>query len=238
MKRESLKVDKRDIQGKAVKKLRREGILPANIFGKGFESTAVQLPLKEFTEIYDKVGETGLVDITLGSDTIPVLIHNAQINPRTQMVVHADFFKVNLKEKIIAYIPIVGTGEAIAVRDNLGILLQQLSDLEVEALPTDLPEKIEVDITDLAEVGAQIVVSNLKIPAEVTAVTDANQTVFRIGEAVQEEPEPEPEAPAEGEEGAAPAEGEAPAESGGAGEGEEKAETPAEAEKESGKAGE
>lgn len=229
MKRESLKVEKRDVQGKAVKKLRREGILPANIFGKGFESTAVQLPLKEFTEIYDKVGETGLVDISLGSDTIPVLIHNAQINPKTQMVVHADFFKVNLKEKIITYVPIVATGEAIAVRDNLGILLQQLSDLEVEALPTDLPEKIEVDITDLAEVGAQIVVSDLKIPAEVTAVTDANQTVFRIGEAVQEEPEPEEEAPAEGEEGAAPAEGEAPTEGA---EAEEKAEAPAEAKEE------
>jgi large subunit ribosomal protein L25 len=63
MKRESLTVEKRTIQGKAVKKLRREGILPANIFGKQFESTAVQLPLKEFNEVYDKVGETGLVDL-------------------------------------------------------------------------------------------------------------------------------------------------------------------------------
>ena len=219
MKRESLKVEKRDITGKAVKKLRREGILPANIFGENFESTAVQLPLKEFTEIYDKVGETGLVDISYGEESIPVLIHNAQIDPRTQQIVHADFFKVNLKEKIIAHIPIVSTGEAIAVRDNLGILLQQLSDLEVEALPTDLPEKIEVDISNLAEVGSQITVGELTIPAEVSAVTEANQTVFRIGELAQEEPEPEPEV-VEGEEGEVPAEGEAPAE------GEEKAETP------------
>lgn len=227
MKRESLTVEKRTIQGKAVKKLRREGILPANIFGKQFESTAVQLPLKEFNEVYDKVGETGLVDLAYAGQTIPVLIHNAQINPRTQEVIHADFFKVNLKEKIVAYIPIVATGEAVAVRDNVGILLQQLSDLEVEALPTDLPEKIEVDITDLAEVGSQITVADLKIPAEVTSITDANQTVFRIGEAVQEEPEPEPEAPAEGEEGATPTEGEAPTE---AAEGEEKPEAPAESE--------
>lgn len=207
MKRQSLTVEKRELLGKGVKKLRRDGVLPANIFGKNFESTAVQVPTKEFIDVYKVAHETGLVDIAYAGETIPVLIHNVQIDPRTQNPVHADFFKVNLKEKTIAYVPIEAVGEAPAVQDKLGVLLQQLSELEIEALPTDIPEKIEANIEGLTEVGSQVTVGDLKAPANITFVTDAGQTVFRIGELVQEEPEEE--VPVEGEEGA---EGETPAE--------------------------
>lgn len=214
-KRPSLKVEKREITGKKVKQLRREGIVPANIYGKDFVSTAVQLPLKSFNDTFKEVGETGLVDLELDDNTMPVLIKNVYIDPRSASVLHADFHKVNLKEKITAQIPIFPVGEAPAVVDNLGILLHPLSELEVEALPTELPEKIEVNIENLKEVDQQITVADLKVEGDVTVLTDPGTVVFKIDEIKEPEPEPEP-IPAEGEEAA---EGEVTAE-----EGKEKAE--------------
>lgn len=217
MQREKIQVEKRTITGKKVSQLRKEGLVPANIYGKDFTSTSIQLPLKDFKTLYKKVGETGLVDVTLDGKVIPILIQNVHIDPKSQDVLHADFFKVNLKEKITANIPVVITGEAVAVTEKKGTLLQLLQEIEVEALPTDLPEKIEVNVEKLAEVDEQILVSELSIPSSVTVITDGTQGVVRIGELAKEEPVEvapavEGETPAEGE--AAPAEGEAaPAES-------------------------
>src|SRR3990172_8122762 len=187
-KREELKVEKRAVVGKRVKKLRREGILPANIYGKEFKSTSVQVPVKDFLKVFSEVNETGLVDLDYDSQTLPVLIHNVQIDPRTQTPVHADFFKVNLKEKITARVPVVAVGEAKAVVDKIGLLEQPVAELEVEALPTDLPEKIEVNVEALNAVEAEAAAA--------------------AAEAKEEAVPAEGEAPAEGE---VPAEGEAPA---------------------------
>ena len=243
-KREELKVEKRSVVGKKVRKLRREGILPANIYGKEFKSTSVQLPLKDFQKVFSIVHETGLVDLAYDSQTIPVLIHNVQIDPRTQTQIHADFFKVNLKEKITAHVPVVAIGEAKAVVDKIGLLEQPVAELEVEALPADLPEKIEVNVEALSVVDEQILVSDIKAPEGVTILSESSQLVFKIGELVTKEMEEEiaaaeaeaaaaaaeaaaEAAPAEGE---APAEGAAPAEEEAKPEGEPKAEEkPAEA---------
>ena len=222
MKRESIKVEKRDLTGKAVRKLRKQKILPANVYGKDFKSTAVQLPMQEFKDLFDKVHETGLVDLTLGSESIPVLIHNVQYNPMTQEALHADFMKVNLKEKITASVPIISAGEPKAVVDKLGVLLQNLSELEIEALPTDLPENIEVNVETLALVDDQITVEQIKIGSGIEVKTDPTQVVFKIGALVTKEMEEQAaadeaateaaveEAKAEGEgEKVTPAEGEA-----------------------------
>lgn len=189
MKRENLKAEKRTISGKKVKQLRRDGILPANIYGKNIESEAVQLPLKEFNTIFKIVHETGLVDLELDGKVHPVLIHNVQVHPMTYEPIHADFFQVNLKEKVKTSIPIVSVGEPKAVIDKIGVLLQSLSEVEIEALPADLPENIEVNVENLAAVDDHILLENIKIPAEVTLLTDASQTVFRIGELVSQEAE-------------------------------------------------
>ena len=218
-KRENLKVEKRAVVGKKVRKLRKEGILPANIYGKEFKSTSVQVPIKDFEKVFNIAHETGLVDIAIDSQTIPVLIHNVQIDPRSQAPVHADFFKVNLKEKITAKVPVVAVGESKAVLDKVGLLEQPLSEIEVEALPTDLPEKIEVNVENLAQVNDQIIVSDVKAPEGVTILTETSQLVFKIGELVTKAMEEQiaaaeaeaaaATAEAKPEEGAAPAEGEA-----------------------------
>ncbi len=189
MKREALNAEKRTIFGKRVKHLRREGLLPANMFGKGIKSLSVQMPLKEFQEIYKKVHETGLVDLSVAGETHPILIQNVHVDPQTHTPLHADFFKVNLKEKVKATIPIVGIGEPKAVIDKIGVLLQPLSEVEVEALPADLPEHLEINIERLAQIGESLTIADLKVPSDVEIMAEPAEMIFRIDELVSEEAE-------------------------------------------------
>lgn len=214
-KREKLNVTKRETLGKEVRKLRREGILPANIYGADFKSAAVQLPTKEFNHVFGISGETGLVDLEFDGQVIPVLIKNVFINNMTDEVLHADFHKVNLKEKVTTKIPVEAVGEAKAETDKVGLLEQPMMEIEIEALPTELPEKIEVNIENLAVIDDQILVSDLKAPAGVEILSDAGQVVFKIGELITKEMEEQMAADAAETEAAAEetaAEGEATAE--------------------------
>lgn len=203
MKHPQLKADAREVLGKKVKKLRREGILPANIYGKDLASTAVQVSMKEFQDLYAEVGETGLVDVMLDGQRRPILIKNVNMNYHTNTPLHADFYQVNLKEKVKTMVPLTIMGEAQAVTDKLGLMIQPLSEVEVEALPEELPETIEVQVEALAAIDEQLTVGDLQAPEGVTILTDPAQTVVKIAELVQEEPEEEvPAETAEGEAGA------------------------------------
>jgi large subunit ribosomal protein L25 len=227
MKHPLLVSEERSVLGKKVKKLRREGWLPANVYGKNIPSTSIQVKLHEFQEIYKQIGETGLLDLKYGDVTKPVLIKNLQIDYKSYTPLHADFYQVNLKEKIKTMVPVVLTGEAQAVKDNAGILLQTLSDVEIEALPEGLPENIEASVEHLAAVGDQVTVGDLKAPEGVTILTDAGHLVAKIGELTVA---PEPEEEAAEEEAGETTEGgeEAPAEGGESTEEEGSAEAPAE----------
>jgi large subunit ribosomal protein L25 len=197
MKHPQLKAEERTVLGKKVKKLRKEGYLPGNVYGKGLNSHALQVKLSDFETVYKEAGETGLVDLSYDDKTKPVLIKNLQMNHATRTLLHVDFYQVNLKEKVKATVPVVLTGEPKAVTDKLGLLLQTQSDVEIEALPDKLPENIEISVEHLAEIGEQITVADLKAPEDVAILTDSAQTVAKIVEPVVEEPEPEQ--PAEGE---------------------------------------
>lgn len=201
MKHPQLTVEKREIHGKKVRKLRREGILPANIYGKDLESVSVQVPIKEFEDVYKEVGETGLIDLMLDGKKRPVLIKNLQLTYPSRTPIHSDFFQVNLKEKVKTMVPLSFIGEPKAVDDNIGTLLQPVSEVEVEALPEALPENIEVNVEHLAAIDDQITIADLKIPEGVTILNDEGQVLAKIGELVVAEPEPE--TPEEGTEGEA-----------------------------------
>lgn len=187
MKKLTLAVEKRKILGKNVKKLRREDILPANIYGRNIKSLAVQVPYKEFEKVYKEAGETGLVDVEIAGEIKPSLIHNLQQDYYNHRILHVDFYQVNLKEKVKTTVPIQIVGEARAVSDKLGLLLQPLSQIEIEALPTDLPEKIEVDVTHLAAVNDQVAVKDIKTPTGVTILTGPEQVLVKIGELISKE---------------------------------------------------
>lgn len=222
MKKVTLSVEKRKVLGKKVKKLRKEGLLPANVYGKDVKSEAVQLPEKEFINTFKEVGETGLVELQVDGQVRPVLIHNVQYDSVTNAPIHADFYQVNLKEKVKTMVPLIFVGDPAAVINKVGILLEQLSELEVEALPTDLPENIEVNVEKLANVDEQITVADIKAPVGVTVLSDLGQVVAKIGELITKEAAAEAAAAAAAAEaakaeattaeGVPPVEGEAPAE--------------------------
>ncbi len=210
MNKHTLKVEKRELTGKKVKKLRKQGLLPGNIYGKGIESTSVQTNIKDFEAVYKETGASGLVELELGSEKRPVLIHKVQMNYLTNTPVHADFYQVNLKEKVKTMVPVVLTGEPKAVADKLGLLLQTLNEIEVEALPADLPENIEVDVTHLAAVGDQITVADVKKPAGIDILTEGEQVLAKIDNLVSKEAEEQAAAEAAASEEAKTEEGAAP----------------------------
>jgi len=200
MKHPQLKAEARTVLGKKVKKLRREGLLPGNVYGKGLNSYALQVKAADFERVHKETGDTGLINLEFDGKTKPVLVKNLQMNFETRTPLHVDFYQVNLKEKVKAVVPVVLVGEAKAVTDKVGLLLQSLSEVEVEALPDKLPENVEINVEHLAEIGEQVTVADLKVSEDVTVLTDPSQTIAKVNELVVEEPEPEE--PAEGEEGA------------------------------------
>jgi len=185
----SLKVGKRKVLGKKAKKLRRQGILPANIYGKKVKSLAVQVSLKDFLPVYKKTGETGIIEIVVEGEKNPrhVLIHNVQKDPLSGQPLHADFHQVSLTERITASIPIELTGESPAVQQKLGVLIQPLSEVEVEALPTNLPEQFTIDISSLKEVDQAITAGDLKPPAGVKILTSPKEILVKINPPTKEE---------------------------------------------------
>jgi large subunit ribosomal protein L25 len=191
-KRPVLDVEKREVLGKKVKHLRSKGIIPGSIYGHKFESVSVQMNLKDTEKLLAQVGESGLVDLKLkDGENLPVLFKNPQYHAMDGKLMHLDLYKVNLKEKITATVPVEFVGESPAVK--LGNVLMEITkEVEVEALPTDLPEKIEVDISGLTEVDQAINISDLKYDKDKVEVkNDAEQVVVKIAapkEEIIEEP--------------------------------------------------
>lgn len=185
----TLNAQKRTIVGRKVKKLRKDGIVPGNLFGKKVKSQSVQVAEKEFSSVFAKAGETGLVELMLDKQVHPVLVKNVTYHPVTGSLLHIDFFQVDLKEKVQTRVPLSFVGESPAVKDKLGVLLHILSEIEIEALPTDLPEKIEVDINGLAKVGDALKVADLKVSDKIKILTDASLEVVKVAPLVSREAE-------------------------------------------------
>jgi len=191
----TLKTNKRDLFGRKVSRLRKDGQIPANIFGKKIKSEAISVNAKEFTEVFKKAGETQIID--LGGK--PVLVSNIQTDPISDSVIHIDFRQVDLTEKISAKVPVELEGESPAEKQNLGTVVQQIHEIEVEALPPDLPEKITIDATILIEVDQAIYVKDLKVDKKVEIKTDLESIVVKVEPPTKEEVVAVVETPAEGE---------------------------------------
>lgn len=201
--RKTLKAEERKIVGRKVKTLRKQGFIPANLYGKKIKSVSLQIKNSDFQKIWKEAGETTLIDILVGEKIHPVLIHNAQIHPTTQDFIHVDFHEVSLTEKTTARIPVEITGESPAVSQGLGALIQPLSEIEVEALPADLPENFTIDISKLEQVDSQITVGEIAVNAEkIKILIDPSEIVVKVG-ALQKEEIPAP-VPAETEGETAP----------------------------------
>jgi large subunit ribosomal protein L25 len=176
----------RKITGKKVKKVRREGLLPAGLYGKGVTSLSLSVPLKEFLQAYAKTGETGLVEVKCAGKNYHTLIAHVQLHPVTRQPLHAQFHAVSLTEKIKAHVPVILVGKSPAVAAGTGILLPALHEVEVEALPADLPEKLAVEVEKLTEVGQQVTVGDLSVPKGVDIVTSKEEIIVTLAPAVSE----------------------------------------------------
>lgn len=177
----------REQTGRKVKNLRLKGTLPANVYGKGLESLTISVDTAIFKTVYAQAGETGVIMLSIDGVEKPVLIHNIQRDPVSSEIIHVEFYQVNLKQKVKTNVPIVLVGESPIVLSKTAVLLTLLSEVEVEALPTDLPEKIEVDTSVLTELSQEVLVSDLVVPSGVTILTDASVGIVKATAIVSKE---------------------------------------------------
>ena len=183
-----VKATTRTVAGRKVKHLRKEGLLPATVYGKAFESLLVQFNAAEVETLFSDIGESTLVEMILDEkEKLPILFRNPQYHPVEGNMIHIDCYKVNLKEKISAMVPIEFVGESKAVKDG-NTLVTVTDEVEIEALPADLPESIEVDLSVLDNLEATITVADLKIDtSKLEILTDAEQLIAKVEEPRAEE---------------------------------------------------
>jgi large subunit ribosomal protein L25 len=191
-----LQAKNRTLTGKQVKTLRAAGRLPAVIYGKGFEPVAISLDLRDSLKILPTVSTSQLIVVDVEGVRHTTLVREKQREPVGGALLHIDFLEVSLTELLRAFVGIHFEGESPAVKNYDGVVVIGTEEIEVEALPRDLPERITVDLTGLAEIGDAIFVRDLDVPAKVRVLTDAEDIVVNItAPAYTAEP---------GEEGAAP----------------------------------
>jgi large subunit ribosomal protein L25 len=207
-KQAELVVSPRTITGKATRKLRRTGIIPANIFGHGEESQMVQIEALAFEGLRRSHQTTGVLSLKMGeaTKTQTVLIRRVQHDPLTGRILHIDFFRVGLRDRITAKVPLHFVGTAPGVKIEGGILLHLVEALEVECTASDLVEAIEVDVSTLEHLDDLIQAKDVKLPANYTLITDPEEAIVKVMPPRVEKGEEAAEAPAETA-AATPAEG-------------------------------
>jgi large subunit ribosomal protein L25 len=208
--RPTLAAEHRDITGKAVTRIRKNGRIPAVVYGHGVDSSNVSLDAHAFDLLRRHTGPNALVDLSVdGAKANPVLIHDVQIHPVSRRPLHADLFLVRMTEELTVDVPLVSTGESHAVEELNGTLLHPTETVKVKALPDHLPQSIEYSIASLVDFDAAVRVSDLVIPDDVTLLTDPDEIIAKVQAPRVEIEEVPAEVEGEGEEGEA-AEGETP----------------------------
>ena len=210
-----LSAAKRDLLGKKVRFLRRQGITPVHVFGHGIESLALQCDTTNLQRILTQTGQTRVINLNIDGEKTPrtVMVRETQRSILKDDLLHVDFYQVKMTEVIDVDVPIALVGEAPALRNKENMLMQELNTLSVQCLPSNIPNSIEVDVTSLTEPDQVIRVRDI-VPGEgVTIINDPDVMLARI--AVQREAEEAPEVVEVAEEAAEAEEGAQPPESSG-----------------------
>ncbi len=183
-----LKFQPRTVLGKKVRHLRKEGWVPGEIYGHGFENLHVAVEEKAFRKVFNQAGGSAIVDlISDKGEKMPVIITDVQKDPISGAYLNVDFYKVKADEKITTTIPLKFVGESLAIKEG-AVLVKVVDELEVESLPRDIPKEIEVDITKLEKEGDVIRVADLILPAAIKVLVNP-ETVIVSASAVEEEAE-------------------------------------------------
>jgi len=190
-------------QDKNNNQLRKANLIPGIVYSKGAKGAEFVIDYVTFEKLYKSAGESTLVDLILPDNSQKkVLIHDVQQDPISDRFLHVDFYEVDLSKKVTAPVEIIFLGEAPAVKNKGGILIRNLDEVEIECLPTDLIQSIEIDISSLTDLNSAIHVADLKVPANVVITNHPEDVVVNIAEprVVEEEEPAEAESEAEDKE--------------------------------------
>ncbi len=180
----SLQASTRDVLGKKTRFLRRQGTTPTHLFGHGLESLALQCDTAKLQRLIARAGMTRLIALDVEGDKQPrsVFIREIQRDACNGELLHVDFYQVRRTEKIRVDVPIILVGEAPAMKEKGRILTHSLTSLSIECLPDKLPPQIEVDLSQLEEVGQGIYVRDIALGSDITVFTDPDQMVVKVSE--------------------------------------------------------
>ena len=182
-----IKAESRKITGKKVKSLREKGVIPAVIYGYKTETESLSISVSDFLKVWAEAGESTLLELDIQGKKKNVLISDVQTDPVKDNPVHVDFLAVRMDEKITTNVPVEFTGESLAVKNLGGVLVKVLHELEVEALPINLPGEIIVDISSLSEIDSRITVADIIPPKDVEIKTNPEDVIVLVTEQEKEE---------------------------------------------------
>jgi large subunit ribosomal protein L25 len=174
----------REITGSKVKNLRKEDQIPAVLYGKGIKSVNLTVNLKEFSKIFKEAGENTVIDLVVDNngkkENKNILVHSVQFDPISSLIIHADLYEVNMKEKVEANVPLVFEGESEAVKTENGVLVKNFLEVEVSALPGDLPQEIKIDLKALKTFSDVIKASDIKVSEAVELKMSGEETIASV----------------------------------------------------------
>ncbi|MFC1988166.1 50S ribosomal protein L25 [Chloroflexota bacterium] len=177
-----LQATKRDILGKKVRFLRRQGITPVHVFGHGIESATLQCNTAKLQRGLARAGQTGLISLTLDDEKTPrhVIVREVQTEPLTGDLLHVDFYQVKMGEKVSVEVPVVLVGEAPALKSKENMLVHELNTLSIECLPDKIPASVVLDISSLTEAEQALRVKDIELDEDITVLNDSEVVLARI----------------------------------------------------------
>ena len=175
-----------------LKQLRNSGKVPAVVYGYGTKNTSVKVDEVEFIKVIREVGRNGVIDLGVGSKTIKVMVSDYQFDPLKNQITHIDFLAINMTEERTVDVPVQLVGEAVGAKEG-GVVEQPLFDLQITATPENIPESIEVDITDL-QINDSYSVGDIKVSGDFTIENDPEESVVTVVPPTEEPSEEEIEA--------------------------------------------
>jgi large subunit ribosomal protein L25 len=170
--------------------VRANGMIPAVVYGASVENTPISVSSIDFVKAWKEVGESSTIVVDIEGKKVDALIHDVQFDPVKSYPLHADFLAIDMNKPVHVSVPLEFTGVAPAEKSGLGTLVKVMHEVEIKALPKDLPHAINVDIAGLTELGSQIHAKDMILPSGITLLTDTEEVIALIA-AVKEEKEEE-----------------------------------------------
>lgn len=166
--------------GKRTKSIKNQGQIPAVVYGPGVKNFSLEVNEKEFKKVLKVAGESSLFELLVDGDKKPVLVHEIQKDPVSDKIIHVDFFQASLKEEVEVAVPLVFEGSAPAEKELGGTLNKNMLEIEVKALPQNLPHEIKVNIDSLKTFQDHILIKDLVVPANVTILKKPDEIVAQV----------------------------------------------------------